>query len=124
MFLNLAEAGSGQEDGADASERVLMSAKKQQSVSQRFVEVHGQQDLVFSVLAIAFYIVAGLAYYGGQLGWTIVEVVYFAVATLATVGYGRNALVKHAPEPCVIHPLTLPTIFLKATSTVVATQKP
>jgi hypothetical protein len=93
MFLNLAEASSGQEDEVDASERVLMSAKKQQSLGQRFVEVHGQQDLVFSVLAIAFYIVAGLAYYGGQLGWTIVEVVYFAVATLTTVGYGRNALV-------------------------------
>jgi hypothetical protein len=28
----------------------------------------------------------GLAYYGGELGWTVVEVMYFSMCTLTTVG--------------------------------------
>jgi hypothetical protein len=48
----------------------------------------GKSDALFSFSAIAAYLVLGVAYYSYYLDWTVTEVVYFALATITTVGYG------------------------------------
>jgi hypothetical protein len=48
----------------------------------------GGADWIFSVLAILVYLALGVVYYHTKLQWTPTEVVYFAFATITTVGYG------------------------------------
>ena len=69
------------------SQKALLEAKTAQHMGGiHLLADKGQQDAVFSCLAVAFYLMVGLAYYGGELGWTVVEVMYFSMCTLTTVG--------------------------------------
>ena len=53
----------------------------------RNVQVHSG-DAMFSFLVIIMYLLIGAVFYGPKLGWSGVEIMYFAFATVTTVGYG------------------------------------
>jgi hypothetical protein len=58
-------------------------------------EVRSDHDALFSILAIALYVLVGAVYYVPKFGWTGWEVIYFSICTVTTVGYGDLSGSEH-----------------------------
>ena len=83
------------QEGADDSDEDRMRATMPSTNASQNLRTlnnvqrrQGKSDALFSFSAIAAYLVLGVAYYSYYLDWTVTEVVYFALATITTVGYG------------------------------------